>query len=119
MGLAGLGVIIFRSVNQRKQQIGMLRSLGFSKAMIFYVFIAESSLISIFGISIGAFTGMISAQNFLTEFADETSDFNVITPHNEILIFCLLIYLACILFTLAPSLIASRLSPVEATNYPE
>ncbi|RPJ43380.1 MAG: ABC transporter permease, partial [Chloroflexi bacterium] len=43
VGVAALGVISTRAVVERRQQIGMLRALGFQREMVSWVFLIESS----------------------------------------------------------------------------
>jgi len=47
VGIAALGVIAFRSVVERRQQIGMMRAIGFRKGMVRTAFLIESSFIAI------------------------------------------------------------------------
>ena len=43
VGIAAVGVIAFRSIVERRQQIGMLRALGFQRSMISQAFVMESA----------------------------------------------------------------------------
>ncbi|MBD3280357.1 FtsX-like permease family protein [Candidatus Dojkabacteria bacterium] len=118
VGASGLAIIVARSVQERKQQIGMLRSLGFQKRMILISFFMEATFITFLGILIGISMGTIGALNeFYIAFKDQ--DVEPSFAYTEVLIISGLVYLASLLFSLWPSIQASRLSPVEATNYPE
>ena len=44
-GAFSIGIITSRSVVERRQQIGMLRALGFSRAMVWRTFLLESSFV--------------------------------------------------------------------------
>ena len=119
VGASGLAIIVARSVQERKQQIGMLRSLGFQKRMILFSFFLEATFITFLGILIGISMGTIGALNeFYIAFKDQP-DVKPTFAFGEVLIISGLVYLASLLFSLWPSIQASRLSPVEATNYPE
>ena len=62
VGIAALGVIAARSVVERRQQIGMLRVLGFQRGQVRLSFLLESSFIALLGIGIGvALGGALSA----------------------------------------------------------
>lgn len=119
VGTSGLAIILVRSVNERRQQIGMLRSLGFQRRMILFSFFIESTFITFMSILIGISMGLVSS-NSIIEIGQRTNpDMSVTIPWVEIIIISILVYIASILFSLLPSLKAAKLSPVEATNYPE
>ena len=50
VGVCALGVISARAVVERRQEIGVLRSLGFQQGMVQVAFLLESSFISLLGI---------------------------------------------------------------------
>ncbi|MBN1331983.1 FtsX-like permease family protein [Candidatus Dojkabacteria bacterium] len=119
VGASGLAIIVARSVQERRQQIGMLRSLGFHKRMILLSFFLEATFITFLGIIIGISMGTLGALNeFYIEFHDQP-DAKPVFAFGEVIAISLIVYLASLLFSLWPSIQASRLSPVEATNYPE
>ena len=62
VGLAAVGVIAFRSVVERRQQIGMLRAIGFQKQMVSFVFLLETAYVVVLGIIAGTVMGLILAQ---------------------------------------------------------
>jgi len=65
-GVAALGVIAFRSVTERRQQIGMLRAIGYQTGSISLTFMLESGFIALMGILSGVVGGMIIARNLFT-----------------------------------------------------
>ena len=58
VGVAALGVISARSVVERRQQIGVLRAIGFRKRMVQACFLLESSFIALTSIFIGTALGV-------------------------------------------------------------
>ncbi|HMO11630.1 MAG TPA: UbiA family prenyltransferase, partial [Actinotalea sp.] len=46
---AALGVVAFRSVVERRQQIGMLRAIGYRRRMVAASFLIEPSLVAVLG----------------------------------------------------------------------
>ena len=54
VGIAGIGVVTYRSVSERSGEIGMLRALGFRKRMVMVGMIIEVSWISVLGMLNGA-----------------------------------------------------------------
>lgn len=119
VGTSGLAIIITRAVHERRQQIGMMRSLGFQRWMILASFFIESTFITMLGIVIGLSTGTIGALiSFEVAYQDQP-DVSPVFPIREIALICLFVYIASMLFAILPSIKAARLSPVEATDYPE
>lgn len=50
IGIAGIGVVTYRSVSERRKHIGMLRALGFTRGMVMRVHLIEIGWISLLGI---------------------------------------------------------------------
>lgn len=119
VGLAGLAVIMTRSVHERRQQIGMLRSLGFTRRMILMSFILEASMIGLLGIFIGVVTGSIGGIQLINTLTEDFENFKVTYPTSELLTLVTIIYIGTLIFAALPALSAAKLEPVEATNYPE
>jgi putative ABC transport system permease protein len=59
VGIAALGVIASRTVVERRQQVGVLRALGFHPGMVALCFLLESSFIALAGIGIGVIAGLL------------------------------------------------------------
>lgn len=113
IGVAGLAIIAYRTVFERRQQIGMVRALGFNRSHILVSFIIEFSYISLLGILIGV--GMGSLGMWIA--FPEIEGLEFMLPWNEILTISGGVYLSSILFVLWPATIAARLKPVEALRY--
>ena len=69
VGVAALGVISTRAVVERRQQIGMLRALGFQREMVSWIFLIESSFVALLGIGLGAGLALIPASQMITDMA--------------------------------------------------
>ncbi len=61
VGIAGLGVIMVRAVRERRRQIGMLRSLGFSASKVRAAFLFESGFVALEGIVIGTALALVTS----------------------------------------------------------
>ena len=61
VGIAALGVIATRSVVERRQQIGMLRAIGFKRRMVRASFLLESSFVALLGTVLGVVLGLLLA----------------------------------------------------------
>jgi putative ABC transport system permease protein len=120
VGIAALGVIAFRTVAERRQQIGMLRAIGYTRRMVALSFFMESSFIAIAGIGMGLVLGSALSYNLLTspELIGETgADIEFRFPLVRLLIIVSIAYGASALMTLIPARSASRVSVAAALRY--
>ena len=118
VGIAALGVIASRTVVERRQQVGVLRALGFHPGMVALSFLLESSFIALTGILIGVIAGLLLGGNMVrTFFAALTPETVVTVPWGQLGVILLLAYGFSLLLTLIPSLQASRIYPAEALRY--
>jgi putative ABC transport system permease protein len=119
VGIAALGVISARAVVERRQQIGILRALGFRKRMIQLSFLIESSFIALSAIVVGTGLGLICANNVIDDVASQASwqDLGLEVPWLHLALIFGGVYAAALLATLVPALRASRIYPAEALRY--
>jgi putative ABC transport system permease protein len=119
VGVAALGVITARSVVERRQQIGVLRAIGFRRRMIQAAFLIESSFIALTAILVGALLGLGIAWNVIADAAQQAawSDLTLQVPWLNFLGIFALVYVVALLTTLAPAVRASRVYPAEALRY--
>ncbi len=119
VGVAGLGVVSTRAVVERRQQIGVLRAIGYRRRMIQLSFLFEASFISLMGILIGSVLGIVlgyqAFNDIKTEEAIETIKFNI--PWIQIGLILAATYLFSLLATFLPARAASRTYPAEALRY--
>jgi putative ABC transport system permease protein len=117
VGIAALGVISSRTVVERRQQVGMLRAIGYQPGMIALSFVLESSFIALVGIGIGTAAGVILGRTMLGEFFDLVNPGAFVLPWLEILGILILAYVFSLLTTILPAIQASRIYPAEALRY--
>ncbi|MEX0762417.1 MAG: FtsX-like permease family protein [Dehalococcoidia bacterium] len=117
VGIAALGVIAARSVVERRQQIGMMRALGFQKGMVQLSFLIESSFIALVGIGLGIALGAGLAPQIVNEISREVEGARLIVPWTNIILVVVVAYGAALLTTFLPARQASRIYPAEALRY--
>ena len=117
VGIAGLGVISSRAVVERRQQVGMLRAIGYQKGMVALAFILESSFIALSGILIGAATGLSLADKMIGQFYTLATDQAFPIPWLSIGGMLLVAWLFSLITTILPAWQASRVYPAEALRY--
>jgi len=119
VGVAALGVISARAVVERKQQIGVLRAIGFRRRMIQLSFLLESSFIALTAIIMGTLFGLIVSQTVISDVSSQAA-YEAVTlqvPWATLAIIFGAVYLVALLTTLAPAVRASRIYPAEALRY--
>jgi putative ABC transport system permease protein len=118
VGIAALGVITTRSVVERRQQVGMLRAIGFQPRMVALSFLLESSFIALTGIAVGVIVGTILGGNLVGTSYETIADGRTFgLPWGQIGVIVLIAYGFSLLTTVLPALQASRIYPAEALRY--
>jgi putative ABC transport system permease protein len=117
VGIAAVGVIAFRSVVERRQQIGVLRALGYQRSMVSLSFMIETAFVVGMGILSGTTLGVILARNLFASDDVTTSHIAFTVPWATITIILSLTVVAALLMTWVPARQASRIAPAEALRY--
>jgi len=118
VGLAALGVIAFRTVVERRQQVGLMRAIGFSRANIALSFVLESAFISLLGIVNGIWLALLLSNRLLASDDFKTAGFTAFyVPWLQIVLMAVGVFVASVLTTLIPSRQASSVPIAEALRY--
>ena len=119
VGIAALGVVSTRAVVERRQQIGVLRAIGYRRSMIQLSLLLESSFVSLLGIAIGGTLGVILGYQAFVEIRDDEAASNVrfVVPWLQIAAILALAYGFSLLATYLPARQAARTYPAEALRY--
>jgi len=117
VGIAALGVIAARSVVERRQQIGMLRALGFQKGQVRLAFLLESSFIALLGIGLGVALGAALSGGLIDSLSEDIAGVTYKVPWVAVSLVVALSYAASLLTTYLPARQASKVYPAEALRY--
>ena len=118
VGIAAIGVIAFRNVVERRQQIGVIRALGFRQQLVSLSFMIETAFVVLLGVLAGGGMGLMLARNLFAsgDISDGVEvDFSV--PWPVIMVVLAATLVAALLMTWIPARQASRISPAEALRY--
>jgi len=118
VGLAALAVVAFRTVVERRQQVGLMRAIGFSRANVALAFLLESSFIALLGIVNGVWLALLLASRLLQSDAFSTAGFTrFYIPWGEVGLIAGASFAASVLTTLIPSQQAASVPVAEALRY--
>ena len=119
VGVAALGVIAARSVVERRQQIGVLRSIGFQASAVRLGFLLESGLMALSSIIVGAALGLAMAYNVISDASHQANYGHVpyIVPWANLTLIFTVVMVVALATTYLPARRASRVYPAEALRY--
>jgi len=117
VGVAAIGVLSVRAVVERRQSIGVLRAIGFRSSMIRTQFLIESSFITLLGIVVGIFLGILQSWLIYNEISKELEGAKFVIPFGEVGILIGITIIASILASIIPAHQASKTYPAEALRY--
>src|SRR5579862_1409615 len=122
VGVAALGVVTARAVVERRQQIGVLRAIGFQRRMVLTSLLLESSFIALTAIIVGTVLGLVVAHNVISSSAGTYAagsgiTLSLVVPWLMLGVIFLSVYLVALATTLIPARYAARVYPAEALRY--
>ena len=116
VGILSLGVLAIRAVIDRRRAIGVLRALGYRRADILAVVMGEATLTTTNGALLGVLVGCLISY-FYIRAKLESVRFSL--DLTSLLISLGLMYVAVLLATLGPALVASRTPPAQSLRLHE
>ena len=122
VGIAALGVVASRAVVERRQQIGMLRAIGYQRSMVALSFLFESGFIATSGILLGLSLGVSLSWVLFTSGSvggdsSQTTNAAFTVPWLQILLVSGIAFVASMVMTYLPARAASRVAVAEALRY--
>ena len=103
----------------RRQQLGILRAIGFSRRMVQGLFVLESLFVTLTSIVLGAGFGLVISYNVVSDAAEQPSwsGLGLEVPWLNLLVVFALVLGAGLLATLASARRGARVAPAEALRY--
>ena len=115
VGILGLAILMFKTLQERRRTIGILKSIGFTRAMVFSSFFIETNFVVIFGILTGFISGTITSYMIYSSL----NLGKMFIPWLQIIGLDIIFYVISIFATLIPTDRASKLPPAEVLRYYE
>lgn len=114
-GVISLLVVSVRSVQERKREIGMMRSIGVKRHEVVVALILELSVMGIIGLLIGLLNGNLLAYGLVR--INGAGFTNFLIPWDNILIYTLLTIGSALFASIIPGRVASMIPPSDALRY--
>ena len=119
IGVAALGVISARAVVERRQQIGVMRAIGFQRRMVQLSFLMESSFVTLVGIVLGSGLGLLTAYNVVADSQRQPSwgNLHYAPPWLALVGILVVVFIASLATTYIPARRAAATYPAQALRY--
>ncbi len=111
-GAFAIGVIASRAVIERRQQIGIVRALGFSRGLVRLAFLLETGFLILVSLLVGSLLAWWLVSSIARQFAQALTV--PVLPVAALLVGSFVVVVLC---TLAPAQRAARIPPAEALRY--
>lgn len=112
-GVLAIAIIASRAVVERRQQIGMLRALGFSRTLVRRLFLLETGFVVTLSVLVSTPLALWQAYQVALQVSRDTFPL----PVWPMVLILLGSYLVVFVATLFPARQAARLRPAEALHY--
>jgi putative ABC transport system permease protein len=119
VGVAALGVITARAVVERRQQIGVLRAVGFQPEMVRRTLLAETSMIAVTAIGAGSLLGLVMSYNVIADSRQQLGygGIRFAVPWLDLALIFAAVVVAALAATSVSAFRAARIYPAEALRY--
>jgi putative ABC transport system permease protein len=116
--VAGVANTMLMSMTERKREIGILKSVGFTKKEIVEIFLTESLMICLFSWAFGTILGLYLSNNVFNylKFPGSSNIFFATMRTPPVILFAafIIVFVVGLLASILPALRAARLTPVNA-----
>ena len=113
-GVAALGILGIQSVIERRQQLGTLRALGYTRAQTRATLAFELTATAALGISLGTALGLVLSRSLVTLLAVRAPEIRYAVPWEQIALTILLAWLGTLGALTIAAWQAGRVSPADA-----
>jgi putative ABC transport system permease protein len=118
VGIASVGVVTVRSTLERRQEIGIMRAIGFNRSLIVKSLLFEATFATTLAAALGLSTGLVVSYAIYINL-NQTVKVPFTIPVVQVVLVLLIVYLAIAICTAIPARNVSRTLPAEAIRYVE
>jgi putative ABC transport system permease protein len=118
VGVLSLGIVTSRSVLERRQEIGMLRALGYTGNQVRGIFFIEVTFTILLGALVGVACAILVTYGLWFAIIRQLN-YPYVVPWGEVGVLVLVSYLVAMLATAAPIGRSAKVAPAEALRYLE
>jgi putative ABC transport system permease protein len=118
IGIASLGTITVRSILERRQQIGMMRAIGFQRSQVTRSLLMEGLFTAVLGALVGVGTGIVLTYGIYLSFAQKNT-YQFTVPWLQLAAILAAVFIAAIVCIAIPARNAAKIPPAEAVRYIE
>jgi putative ABC transport system permease protein len=114
IAVAGVGVIMFRAVRERRREVGVLRSLGFQPRSVARTFVFEAGVVATIGVVLGVVVAIAACYVLAISGSDFAAGFTFGVPVGEVAVIVAVALIPALLAALLPARMASHVEPARA-----
>ena len=114
VGIAGLGVVMLRSVRERRRDVGVLRAIGMEPRPVTGSFMLEALFIAAEGVVIGVVVAMVGTYGLVLDGTGFAEGFRWAVPWRDVMGIAALTIAAALITAVIPSTQAGRTRPARA-----
>jgi putative ABC transport system permease protein len=118
VGIASVGVVTVRSIIERRQEIGIMRAIGFNRGLVVKSLLFEATFATTLAAAVGLSAGLVVSYAIYTNL-NQTVKVPFTIPIVQIILVLVIVYLAVAICTAIPARNVSRILPAEAIRYVE
>jgi putative ABC transport system permease protein len=114
VGVAGIGVIMVRAVRERRREVGVLRSLGFTSNSVGEMMVFEAGFVAAEGILIGVGIALVASYGLTATGADWADGMTWGVPVTEVLLIVAVAIFSTLFAAVWPARRAAHTQPASA-----
>jgi len=118
VGIASVGVVTVRSIIERRQEIGIMRAIGFNRGLVVKSLLFEATFATTLAAAVGLSAGLVVSYAIYASL-NQTVKVPFAIPVVQVILVLLIVYLAVAICTVIPARNVSRTLPAEAIRHVE
>jgi putative ABC transport system permease protein len=114
VGIAGLGVVLVRSVRERRRDIGVLRAIGLERRPVTGAFLLEGTFVAAEGVVLGVLIALVGTWGLVLDPNTFMPNLRWTVPWRDVITVSVVTLVAAALTAAVPARRAGRIRPAQA-----